>query len=326
LVITQRYPLVSLITAVYNQASYLDETIQSILDQDYPNIEYIVIDDGSTDNSLGVIKKYGDRVKWDAHPNMGETRTVNKGFSMATGSIIGVISSDDPLLPGAIKKIVEHMIADPDIIVAYPDWKMIDNDSNTIRHIKVHKYSYMNMVRWHQCLPGPGTFFLKEVVQKTGGRDIAFRYVGDFDFWLRAGLLGKFCRVPEVLATYRVHLNSATMNQRNASMGEEHIRLIQKIYSTPGLPVDIVAVKNEAYSSACYHAGVMCGNDFNTTIKYFKSALIYAPAKYLTEYRVRLFIMFIYILMCVKPFSKPLTRLKTRYQRIRGKFTSGITT
>ena len=78
-------PLVSFITATYNTAPYLRETIDSILAQTYPNIEYIVLDDGSTDDTLNILKSYGDRIQWESHPNMGETRTVNKGFDMAKG-------------------------------------------------------------------------------------------------------------------------------------------------------------------------------------------------------------------------------------------------
>jgi len=114
------------------------------------------------------------------------------------------------------------------------------------------------------------------------------------------------------------------MGQRNALMGEEHIRLVRKFYSIPDLPQDVLRVKNEAYSSAYYHAGVMCENKLTRKIRYFMTAVKYSPYKYLSEYRVRLLIMFTYALMCIKPFGSPLERLKKRYQKIRSKFTPVI--
>ena len=123
---SETLPRVTVITPAFNRASLLEETILSVLEQDYPNLEYIVLDDGSEDGTLEVIKKFQNRLRWDSHANMGETRTVNKGFSMAEGDIIGVVSSDDLLLPGAISKAVQRLLQKPDVVVVYPDWQIID--------------------------------------------------------------------------------------------------------------------------------------------------------------------------------------------------------
>jgi glycosyltransferase involved in cell wall biosynthesis len=279
-------PLVTVITPAYNRSSYLDETITSVLGQDYPNIEYIVLDDGSTDETLAVIKSYSDRIVWSSHPNIGETRTVNKGFSMAHGDIIGVVNSDDPLLPGAVSRIVQHFIERSDLLVAYPDWLMIDENGAVIQSVATYEYNYANMVRRHHCLPGPGTFFRLEVLEKLGGRDPQFRYVADFDFWIRAGLLGTFKRVPEKLATFRVHSDSASVNQMGKAMAEEHFRLIEKLYSFSELPVAIRRLKRQAYSSAYFVAGCLCGPGLLLRRKrYFIYAVLLDPMNYLGEYR-----------------------------------------
>ena len=155
-------PLVSVITPAYNRASYLDETIQSVLGQDYTNIEYIVLDDGSTDNTRDVLEKYDGRIVWETHPNMGETRTVNKGFGMAHGEIVVVVNSDDPLLPGAVKAAVDFMESRPDVLVAYPDWNFIGPKSEVTEHIRVREYDYSFMVgttlhaRAGRVYPPPG--------------------------------------------------------------------------------------------------------------------------------------------------------------------------
>src|SRR5688572_11108874 len=118
-------PLVTIITPAYNRASFMDETIQSVLSQDYPHIEYVVLDDGSTDNTLQVLEKYRSRIILESHPNMGETRTVNKGLSMAKGAIVSIVNSDDPLLPGAVRTSVAVLQEHPDALAAYPDWNEI---------------------------------------------------------------------------------------------------------------------------------------------------------------------------------------------------------
>jgi len=288
-----RLPLVTIITPAYNRASYLDETILSVLQQDYPCIEYLVLDDGSRDGTVELLKNYSDRLTWTSHPNMGETRTVNKGFSLARGEIIGVVNSDDPLRPGAVAKIVNCFLQDPELLVVYPDWDMIDGEGATVQSVATFPYSYADMIRWHHCMPGPGTFFRKEVVERTGGRDPQFRFVADFDFWLRAGLLGKFARIPERLATFRVHDDSASVLHQGKAMAHEHVRLTDKLFALPGLPSELRRLKREAYSSTYYVAGCVCGSASALARKsYFLAAAGLAPLKYIGEYRERTFYMF----------------------------------
>lgn len=279
-------PLVTIITPTYNRADYLSETIESVLSQDYPNVEYIVLDDGSKDNTKKIIEKYQTKLIFESHSNMGEARTVNKGFGMAHGDIIGIVNSDDPLLPGAIKEIVGFMQCHPQVGVVYPDWDIIDANGKKIEHIQTFEYSYINMLRWFYPLPGPGALIRKEVVRVLNGRDPQFQYVSDFDFWLRAGLMTEFARLPKTLATFRMHPNSASVSQTNEGMAQEHITLINKICSLPNLPQDPKLDMQEAYSSAYYIAGYVC-QSCNTKVRrnYFLQAIRHAPLKYLGEYR-----------------------------------------
>lgn len=281
----KNFPIVTIITPTYNRADYLSETIDSVLSQDYSNLEYIVLDDGSKDNTLEILEKYEGKIIWDSHPNMGEVKTVNKGFGMAHGDIIGVVNSDDPLLPNAIHSIVEFMQANPKIGIVYPDWDYIDAHGNKFDHIQTFDYSYIDMLRWHHCMPGPGTFFRKEVLTMLDGRDTQFRYVSDFEFWLRAGLIFDFARLPKTLATFRMHPNSVSSSQTNEHMAQEHITLINKIYALPNVTADALKYKREAYSSAYYIAGCVCQScDPKNRRAYFMRAICYAPLKYLGEY------------------------------------------
>lgn len=281
-------PKVTVITPAYNRADYLEEVIQSVLDQDYADVEYIVLDDGSTDGTPALLDRYRDRVRVERHENMGETSTVNRGFELATGEIVGIVNSDDPLLPGAVRRAVETLDANPEVVVVYPDWDMIDAAGQPIQTICTFDYRYIDMLRWHHCVPGPGTFFRKNLADRLGGRDPQFRYIADFDFWLRAGLVGPFKRIPEVLATFRHHVGGASTSAQGARMAAEHIRLVDKIFMLP-LPAEARRVRREAYSSANWVAGVVSGGAPSyLRKKYFAKAFVYKPSKYLTEYRDRL--------------------------------------
>jgi glycosyltransferase involved in cell wall biosynthesis len=281
-------PLVTVITPAYNRADFIGGVIESVLSQDYPKVEYIVLDDGSTDGTWDVVQRYADRIVAVAHDNMGETRTVNAGLQLARGEIVGVVNSDDPILPGLIRAAVDAMEADKSVAVAYPDWNMIDAAGNVIEHIRTDDYSYVDMIRRHHCVPGPGAFFRKDVAQRLGGRDPQFRYVADFDFWLRAGLVGPFKRIPQTLATFRWHAGGASSSEAGLVMAEEHIRLVRKVYSLPELTVEAAKVRREAFSSAHYIAAVVSGPPSVQRETYFLKALLYSPTKYLFEYRDRL--------------------------------------
>jgi glycosyltransferase involved in cell wall biosynthesis len=270
-------PLVSIITPAYNRAPYLDETIQSVLGQDYPRIEYIILDDGSMDNTREVLEKYSGRVKWETHPNMGETRTVNKGWSMASGEIVATVNSDDPLLPGAVSTAVAFLGSRPEILVAYPDWVYIGPDSEVIGHVQVPQYDYLYMLTRHHCIVGPGAFIRRRAFDLAGMRDPEFRYVADFEYWLRLGLYGPFARIPQTLATFRVHPDSASVSHMGAAMAAEHIRLMHEFYSRQHLPVEVQKVRGAAFSSAHRVAAGSCGPARAAAVKHYFWFVLYHP-------------------------------------------------
>lgn len=293
-----KFPLVTIITPAYNRADLIVETIESVLNQDYPNLEYIVLDDGSADGTLDVIKRYDGRLRWVSHPNIGETRTVNKGFEMAQGEIIGVVNSDDPLLPGAVTKLVAALVDHPEVVVVYPDWQMIDQHGKVIQTILSYDFlSYAEMVRLDFCLPGPGAFFRRSVLEAIGGRNPDYQLIGDHDFWYRAGLLGPFLRVKGPLATFRVHPGSATMNQRGRRMAEEHLRMMEKLLKRQDIPEALVRLKDEALSSAYFVAGTSLNrSDLLLKLRYFWTALCLSPRPYFTSECRRLLMMLILII------------------------------
>ena len=275
------HPLVTVITPTFNRAAYLRETITSVLNQDYPNIEYIVLDDGSTDDTQAVVEKYRERITYLSHANRGEARTVNKGWQMASGEYVGVVNSDDPILPGLVREVVEAFQQDPRLLVVYPDWRMIDDTSRVIEEVRVPEYDYLSMLRWHRCFIGPGTFIRRTAFLLEPERDPSYRYIGDFEYWQRLGLHGPFARIPRVLASHRVHPASASAEGGEAHAAE-HMRMMGEFYSRAGLPASVLRARSEAFSNAAYLAGRVCmASSPGRARQYFLQSLRYMPTSYL---------------------------------------------
>ncbi len=268
----KKLPLVTIITPAYNRADLIEETIKSILDQKYPNLEYIIIDDGSKDDTYKVIQKYASkRVHVFTQKNMGETRTVNKGFSFAKGEIIAVINSDDPLLPSSIQTMVAYMEEHPRVLAVYPDWVMIDSNGKNIQKVHLAEYSYRKMLAEHYCIPGPGTFFRRKAIELTGGRNVAFRYIADFAFWLKLGMYGPLAHIPKTLATFRVHAGSQGIYAKGELMAAEHKKLVDWIFADKDIPTEALVDKGQAYSSAYFHAAKESTKFLRVMLFYFFS-------------------------------------------------------
>lgn len=275
--IDNKIPLVTVITPAYNRASFLDETILSVLSQDYSNIEYIILDDGSDDNSLDVIKKYQDHVIWVSHNNMGETRTVNKGFMMAKGEIVVVVNSDDPLLPGAISSAVDVLLLNPDMLVAYTDWNEIGPQSELIKTMFLPEYNLFHMLTNFNVAMGPGTFIRRYAIEKYGGRDDQFIYVGDLEFWFRLAMKGRFAHISKVLATHRVHPGSLTASGKGKLMADELIRLVKKVYRSKDLSPELRKLKSKVFGNVHFEAASYCGKDVRAKLSHLIVAFFLSP-------------------------------------------------
>lgn len=251
------WPLVTVITPAYNRGeTYLPGVLDSVLAQDYPNFEYIVLDDGSTDNTAEVLASYDDpRLRWESHANMGVIKTINKAFGMAKGDYITVVNSDDPVLPGMITESVKFLEAHPEVLASYPDWNMIDENDNITRHIQVYEYNRVDMVRWSHCLPGPGTFLRRKAIELTGGYSEDYPHIFDHEFYLRLTMHGPMARLPKTIANFRAHSGSISLGKRGTAMAAERIKMFEMVYSQPNLDPELLKVKREAFAAYCYIAG-----------------------------------------------------------------------
>lgn len=243
-------PLVSIVVPSYNHAAYLRQAIDSILAQDYPAIELIVIDDGSTDGSPEILRGYGSRFHWELQPNQGQVATLNRGWLMSRGGILAYLSADDVLLPGAVSAAVECLERNADAALAYCDFNLIDPHSEIVRRVRAPEFDYRRMVCELECPPGPGAFFRRSAFEKAGTWNREFRQMLDFEYWLRLGLHGRFVRIPRVLAGYRVHPGSQSFAASHQIRPEEPIRILERYFENAGLPEDIRGARRQALGAA----------------------------------------------------------------------------
>ena len=277
-------PRVTILTPTYNRADLLKQTIESVLAQTYSNIEYLVLDDGSTDDTLDLLKRYEGRLIWVTHANMGEARTVNRGFELATGDLIGVVNSDDPVMPELVEHMVEAAAQNPDALVFYPDWYKIDAEGEQISAAYARDYSYQHMLLEGICLVGPGAFFRRDALVHVGGRDERYRFVGDFDFWLRLGLYGRFVRVPHVLARHRIHAQSATVAGRGTAVADEMIAMLTRLFAHPDMPAELRALQRVSLANMEYLGGAQClPVDPVSARRLFRQSFGHDPARMLRQ-------------------------------------------
>lgn len=247
-------PLVSIVVPSYNHASYLREAIDSVLAQDYRRIELIVIDDGSTDDSPEILHSYGSRFHWEVRANQGQVVTLNRGWLMSRGDILAYLSADDVLLPGAVTASVRALEDNPDAVLAYCDFNLIDPRSAVVRRVRAPDFDYREMVTEMTCPPGPGAFFRRSAFEKAGTWHTGFRQMLDYEYWLRLGLHGRFVRVPRVLAAYRVHPGSQSFAATTQIRPEEPVKIIEAYFEGPLVPQDLRDARTHAVSTAYLHS------------------------------------------------------------------------
>ena len=243
-------PVVSIVTPAYNAEAYIQETIESVLAQDYPRLEYIVIDDGSTDSTPKIIKKYEDRLRFETQENKGQAHTLNKGWSLAHGEILSYLSADDLLFPNAVSTSVQYLQQNPQVVLTYCDYYLIDAASTRFRLIHTPEYDFRDMVVRIVNVPGPAAFFRRTAHESAGPWDTSLRRYPDMDHCMRLGLFGAFQRIPEVLASYRVHMKGIIMSPSTPHESTEAVRIYTKFFQNEKVPQELLQEKNKAMGIA----------------------------------------------------------------------------
>lgn len=218
-------PLVSIITPSFNQAAFLEQTMLSVLEQGYPNLEYWVMDGGSTDGSQEIIQKYQHRLAgWVSKPDKGQADGVNKGFARASGKIIGWLNSDDLYYPGAIAGAVEAFRLHPEASFVFSDVESIDENGRPFNLMRYGDWKLPELMTFH-IIGQPGVFMRRSVLKQAGYLDLSYNYLLDVQLWMRMALIAEPVYVPgTVWAAARIHSDAKNVAHAE-KFGEEAFRL-----------------------------------------------------------------------------------------------------
>jgi glycosyltransferase involved in cell wall biosynthesis len=213
----------SVITITRNSEQFLEETMESVLSQDCPDLEYILVDGGSTDGTLDLIRLYAARdrrIRWVSEPDAGISDAMNKGIRMARGDVIAHLHSDDRYpAPDVLSRVSAAFNGHPDALWLTGGQYIIDDQGSILQEIRVRPYSYRKLVRCN-CILHPATFVRREGFRRAGLFDVSRKYAMDYDLWLRLGALGDPLLIDAPLASFRLHEGSLSTVETEKAFDE----------------------------------------------------------------------------------------------------------
>ncbi len=241
--------MMSVVIPCLNRARYLVPTIQSVLDQDYGRIECIIIDGGSTDGTIDILKSYGDKIKWASEPDRGHADAINKGWQRSQGKILAWLNADDVwVVPSAASQAVAYLEAHPDVDVVYGDCGATDDDGNLVGMSYLHEWDLEYAVEHcDHCIPQPAAFIRRRALDKVGGLDAAFYQKKDHELWLRIGLVGKIAHTPVLLAHAR---STKGLSYDGRTAAPACIQVTKRFYSLPNIPPALQRKRARAFSNS----------------------------------------------------------------------------
>lgn len=222
-------PKFSVITPSFRQGRFIERTIQSVLSQTIQDMEYVICDGGSDDETLEVLKQYDEKIRWVSEPDKGQADAINKGLAMTTGEIIAWINSDDIYYPGAFQAVKEAFETQPDVQVIYGNANWIDEDDRILQSFPTQPWNYKRLIE--NCyICQPAVFFKRSLVEQFGNLDTSLHYCMDYELWLRYGKYVDFYQIPEKLAGSRMYPTNKTLGKRV----EHHYEVTQMLHKKFG--------------------------------------------------------------------------------------------
>lgn len=220
-------PHVSVVVPSLHQGAFLGATLRSVLDQGYGPLEILVVDGGSTDGTLEVLRGFGERIQWTSEPDAGQSDAINKGLRRARGQILTYLNSDDVLAPGAVAAAVAALGAEPGPAVVYGDLDVIDSEGALLYRLPAPALTRRRMVARGEYVPQPGTFWHRGVQEAIGLFDVGLHYAMDHDFFCRAAARFPLIRLPRTMAGFRIHGASKTRAAEDR-MWREGLRVAER--------------------------------------------------------------------------------------------------
>jgi glycosyltransferase involved in cell wall biosynthesis len=225
----ERLPRISIVTPSYNQGDFVEATVRSVFEQRYPDLEYIMMDGGSTDDTLARLEKYRPRfAHFQSAPDGGQSAAIADGFTRSTGEIMAYLNSDDVLLPGSLAFIAEYFRAHPHVDAIYGHRAIINEGNKVIGHWILPPHSSVLMRRW-DLIPQESCFWRRSLWERAGNVDPTFRFAMDYDLFVRFMYHGRFRRVNRFLGAYRIH-HQAKTHQMLHTVGQEEIARVYRKY------------------------------------------------------------------------------------------------
>lgn len=225
-------PLVSIVTPSYNQARFLEATLRSVLEQDYPNMEYLVVDGASSDGSVEIIHRYADRLAWwVSEKDSGQSEAINKGLRRARGEFVGWLNSDDIYLPGAVSAAVKIFQSHPQAGLVYGDAQAIDADGKPFNLMRARQYTLADLMAFN-IICQPAAFMRRSVLDEAGYLDPVYQLLMDNLLWMCMARKAPIVYTPQIWAAARYH-DQAKNRTRGAAYGQEARRLIADLKSRP---------------------------------------------------------------------------------------------
>jgi glycosyltransferase involved in cell wall biosynthesis len=241
-----REPLVSIVTPSFNQGGFIAETIASVLGQDYPHVEYLVVDGGSTDGTLDILRRFGHRLSWSSEPDRGQSDAINKGWRGTHGEIIAWLNADDLYRPSAITKVVAFFQQHPDIDLVYGDCDFINEGGDVLGRHHKGQASAADLVRSPVSLIlQPAAFLRRRVLESVGYLDETLQFIMDMEYWLRVASRHNISHLPECLAAFRVHGGSKSGRQ-SQRFEDERLRVYEQFFKSPTVPDHLKRLEREA--------------------------------------------------------------------------------
>lgn len=221
-------PVVSIVTPCFNAARFIEETIESVVSQNYPHIEYLVMDGGSTDGTVEILRRYERRLRYYSAPDSGQADAINRGLAETHGDIFAFLNADDTYLPCAIARAVEGFAEHPDAAVVYGGAWHVDEHGRRLSAYPVEDFDRTRLSR--RCIIcQPAAFMRRDALAAVGALDAGLRFAMDYDLWIRLAAKYPLVKIEAVLANSRLHSEAKTVRQTASAM-RETISLLKRHY------------------------------------------------------------------------------------------------